>query len=245
MSPSCSNPDEGGVELRSGVTQNSINPNPLMLRSRLTRLTKWLAILIGITIFSFTCLLLTGASTFSRDQNLIVASQSLQLTPSELSLLSLSIPQSSLQLPQISTSYYRTDSQLDVVISYHSESLAVLKATITSILSFLKDSNPRFIIYNKNSLIDSKKLLQETDVDAVISLENVGREGQTYLHHILSNYDSGSLADRTLFMQPHIEWVPGGIEKEMFLWRKFLIGLLCFPFVLVQSTLCQRPIFEG
>lgn len=205
MSPSCSNPDEGGVELRSGVTQNSINPNPLMLRSRLTRLTKWLAILIGITIFSFTCLLLTGASTFSRDQNLIVASQSLQLTPSELSLLSLSIPQSSLQLPQISTSYYRTDSQLDVVISYHSESLAVLKATITSILSFLKDSNPRFIIYNKNSLIDSKKLLQETDVDAVISLENVGREGQTYLHHILSNYDSGSLADRTLFMQPHIE----------------------------------------
>lgn len=188
-----------------------------MLQIRLSRLTKWLAILIGLTIFSFTLLLLSaGASTSSQD--LIRASQPLGLTLSELSLLSLDQPDqhqdSTLQIPQISQSYYRKDSNLDVVISYHSESLAVLKATIKSISTFLLRENPRFIIYKKNPQLDSRKLLKQTNVDAVISLENVGREGQTYLHHILSNYDStsgggggggGSLADKTLFMQPHIE----------------------------------------
>jgi len=192
-----------------------------MLRSRFTRLARWLAILTGITLLSFSCLLLLEAPTYSRDQNLILASQSLQLTPSELSQLSLKDSSNylTLQAPLYSTSYHRSNNELDVVISYHTESLSVLKATITSIVAFLKDSDPRFIIYNKNSKIDSKKLLQATGADAVISLENVGREGQTYLRHILDHYDSstggedhssggrGPLSSKTLFMQPHIEWV--------------------------------------
>jgi len=47
------------------------------------------------------------------------------------------------------------------------------------------------IIYNKGSPIHSSH--------PVITLPNVGREGHTYLHHILQHYDC--LADYTVFLQ--------------------------------------------
>jgi hypothetical protein len=47
------------------------------------------------------------------------------------------------------------------------------------------------IIYNKGDTIES--------VHPVITLPNVGREGHTYLHHIITNYDV--LDDYTIFLQ--------------------------------------------
>jgi hypothetical protein len=62
---------------------------------------------------------------------------------------------------------------------------------------------PNCIIYNKS---DS----QPNTIHPVISLPNVGREGHTYLHHIITNYNN--LDDYLVFLQgkpwdhsPHLE----------------------------------------
>lgn len=67
----------------------------------------------------------------------------------------------------------------ELVISYYKENLNWVKK--------IKDS--KITIYNKSSL----------DIDNTISLPNVGREMQTYFHHIVENYDN--LSDWVFFTQ--------------------------------------------
>ena len=53
--------------------------------------------------------------------------------------------------------------------------------------------NSSFIVYNK-----SNKLIEFNSSNVkVVSLPNIGREGETYLNHIISNYEN--LNDYTLF----------------------------------------------
>lgn len=54
------------------------------------------------------------------------------------------------------------------------------------------------IIYNKGAKLDLPKSVRERASD-IRQVRNVGREGHTYLHHIVENYNS--LADVTLFTQ--------------------------------------------
>lgn len=54
------------------------------------------------------------------------------------------------------------------------------------------------IIYNKGDKFDLPKTVRERAAD-VRMVRNVGREGHTYLHHIVNNYEE--LADVTLFTQ--------------------------------------------
>jgi hypothetical protein len=72
---------------------------------------------------------------------------------------------------------------------------------------------PNCIIYNKS---DSPP----NTIHPVISLPNVGREGHTYLHHIITNYDQ--LDDYTVFLQgtpwdhsPHLEQTLTNLEYEI------------------------------
>lgn len=62
---------------------------------------------------------------------------------------------------------------------------------------------PNCIIYNKSNS-------QPNTIHPVIQLPNIGREGHTYLHHIITNYDQ--LDDYLVFLQgypfdhsPHLE----------------------------------------
>jgi len=53
---------------------------------------------------------------------------------------------------------------------------------------------PKCVIYNKGSSVPATR-------HPVIPLPNVGREGHTYLYHIIQNYDD--LDDYTCFLQGH------------------------------------------
>ena len=106
----------------------------------------------------------------------------------------------------------------DIVVSYHDESLPDLTTTLTSFL-LLPNVAPlakRVIIYAKGTDSPSSELHQNLTLGlppstsvVVTELPNIGREGETYLHHILDNYaNSTGLADHTLFLQAemHDPW---------------------------------------
>jgi len=61
-------------------------------------------------------------------------------------------------------------------------------------IDWVKDIKHKKIIYNKG-----RRELEESENVKVISLPNTGRESQTYLHHIVENYDK--LSEITIFCQ--------------------------------------------
>ena len=84
------------------------------------------------------------------------------------------------------------------------------------------------IIYNKDSSNEDSRF---------ITLENIGREAHTYLHHIVSNYDN--LDDYTVFVQGHpFDHSPRLLEKIRYI--SFLDELPDFihlsEFILPTST---------
>jgi len=66
-------------------------------------------------------------------------------------------------------------------------------ARYTEDVRWVSAYNDIAIIYNKGRPNITAK------VDNIIELENIGREGHTYLHHIIENYDR--LKDRVIFLQ--------------------------------------------
>jgi len=92
---------------------------------------------------------------------------------------------------------------LDVVIAHYDPAVEQAENLLRLIeVPTIMEKNPRWIMYNKN---EGKRpiLLDKMKFDEVIDLPNIGREGQTYLHHMISRNDV--LADHTLFCQdaPH------------------------------------------
>lgn len=103
--------------------------------------------------------------------------------------------------------------------------------------------NSSFIVYNKsNKLIECNSLNTN-----VISLPNIGREGETYLNHIISNYEN--LNPYTLFIQDdtdeHI------INTEIFIKEVEYIIENNIKFKLMGTAwrkgmeVCIRPIVNG
>ena len=62
------------------------------------------------------------------------------------------------------------------------------------------------IVYNKGEKIDNNNY-------TVVELPNYGRESQTYLHHIVENYDS--LYDGTIFLQGDIKDIGINVFKNL------------------------------
>jgi len=83
----------------------------------------------------------------------------------------------------------QTSSKIQLVISRYNEDLAWLNQA-----PFNRYSH---IIYNKGN--NTEFTTNEKTV-AVIPLKNVGREGHTYLHHIIQNYSNDKLAEITVFL---------------------------------------------
>jgi hypothetical protein len=104
---------------------------------------------------------------------------------------------------------------LDVVISYFDEPMDGfhnLKNEISSRLQY-RNVEINWILYLKNNVTDMETLQRDTGIQKIIRLPNTGREGGTYLKHILLNYNATidpstqtdvyrGLADKTLFVQP-------------------------------------------
>ena len=80
--------------------------------------------------------------------------------------------------------------QLDVVIAHHAEEPYYIKVWTNSLRSvpYMQELGMRIIIYTKGSM-EPAAIKEASGADDVIQLPNVGREGGTYLHHLLSVYD--------------------------------------------------------
>lgn len=80
--------------------------------------------------------------------------------------------------------------QIDVVIAHHSEEPYYIKVWTDSLRSirYMQELGMRIIIYTKGSM-ELAAIKQASGADEVIQLPNFGREGGTYLHHLLSVYD--------------------------------------------------------
>ncbi|GAA5987139.1 hypothetical protein JCM5350_003858 [Sporobolomyces pararoseus] len=114
---------------------------------------------------------------------------------------------------------------VDIVVAYWNESLSYTRKDLDYVrrITFVNERDSRIVVYNKGEK-DGETLrgaLGLKSWDKVIKLENVGREGATYLQHILMNYNDTlrasssteriGLADYTFFLQYHLAWT--GISK--------------------------------
>jgi hypothetical protein len=98
---------------------------------------------------------------------------------------------------------YTTSSRFDIVVSMYNEDPELVRSTLATIksTSYLGTLTPRVTVYTKDSKADLESLKKATGADVVEPLENLGREGGTYLHHIVNKWDN--LAEQTMFIQAH------------------------------------------
>lgn len=111
-------------------------------------------------------------------------------------------------LPSVYDRSYSASSRFDIVVSMYMEDPSSVKLMInqiksTTLLQLLdfQGHKPRVILYTKDSSANLDSLQRSTGADIVERQENVGREGGTYLKHIIDKWDS--LAEQTMFLQAH------------------------------------------
>ncbi|KAI9893147.1 MAG: hypothetical protein M1814_000695 [Vezdaea aestivalis] len=93
-------------------------------------------------------------------------------------------------IPQVET---------EIVLSAFQEPLESMKFLIGSLRTIPSLSTASIHIYVKDTDADIGRLKQATEANKVTHLPNIGREGETYLYHIVNNW--GSLAGHTIFLQ--------------------------------------------
>lgn len=95
---------------------------------------------------------------------------------------------------------YEAATDLDIVVSMYEEDPAGVNNTISRIRSLSSiPSNHRVLLYVKDEDANLAALEEQFPYAQIFKLPNIGREGQTYLHHILHGWDD--LARHTLFTQ--------------------------------------------
>ena len=94
--------------------------------------------------------------------------------------------------------------QFDVVIAHHSEEPYYIRVWTDSLraIPYMQELGMRIIIYTKGSM-ELAAIKEASGANEVIQLSNVGREGGTYLHHLLSVYDDPP--QFTLFAQAKLK----------------------------------------
>lgn len=109
----------------------------------------------------------------------------------------------------MSASRATTAADIDVVISHYNEDLDLVRHTLDQLRSELP-GRPKLniMVYSKGPQTPAGEHLVELKreglIDSIIEVPNLGREGETYLKHIVNHYSE--LAPQTLFLQPHIAW---------------------------------------
>jgi hypothetical protein len=106
-------------------------------------------------------------------------------------------------LPSKLDTTYEAESRFDIVVSMYQEDPLQVKEMLDRIkgTSPLRELEPRIIIYTKDPTADLYALKLSTGASTVSRLPNLGREGGTYLSHIIDQWDS--LAQQTMFIQAH------------------------------------------
>lgn len=107
---------------------------------------------------------------------------------------------------------YQPQFDIDIVVSMYKEPVDRLDSVLKSILQLpaFQGKSQRLIIYTKDEQADVPFIKQATHAFHVVQLPNIGREGETFLRHIITQWDN--LAAHTMFIQGGIhnprEFVP-------------------------------------
>lgn len=129
---------------------------------------------------------------------------------------------------------YRPRRDFDLVVNMYREKAKGVSSIVNEILSSSPlSANNRVFIYNKDEETREPELRAEFPKAEIVHRPNVGREGETFLYHILSQWDD--LARHTLFMQA----LPDDFEEFIRRIRQSFVletGMLSLSFV---STVCD------
>jgi hypothetical protein len=106
-------------------------------------------------------------------------------------------------LPSTLDTLYQPTTHFEIIVSMYDESPTSVKYLLSALQStpFLSTISPHITIYTKNPSHSLTSLKNSTNASRVLRLPNLGREGGTYLHHIIQNWDS--LAEQIMFIQAH------------------------------------------
>lgn len=137
---------------------------------------------------------------------------------------------------------------IDIVIARYDEAASSVADNINALLVTpkIQAKDVRFIIYNKGTQQEDF----QHDVAAMISdqsevqfqtLDNVGREGDTYLHHIVNNWNNFST--HTLFMQaePHDLDLATNYHQTLFIPETGFLSLSYESDVCETCDQCLKP----
>lgn len=91
---------------------------------------------------------------------------------------------------------------VEIVVSMYKEPIEGVAKLIRNLKSMPALSDAYVTIYIKDSEANNDYIKTQVKANQVITLPNIGREGETYLNHILGRWDS--LAHQTIFLQAEI-----------------------------------------
>jgi len=119
------------------------------------------------------------------------------------SLYSFSIGSIPPSLPASFDLKFTPASRFEIVVAMYDESPESVKRMLDSVkqTTLLSNLPPNIIIYTKDPKANLEELRTLTGATSVERLENLGREGGTYLYHIVNKWDK--LAEQTMFLQAH------------------------------------------
>jgi hypothetical protein len=101
---------------------------------------------------------------------------------------------------------YEATMPLEIVLGMYNEPVDHVKDLISGFRSAPETGKASVTIYTKHEKADTERLKTSTGADNVTKLMNVGREGETYLHHITNRWDS--LAKHTIYLQADVRFSP-------------------------------------
>jgi hypothetical protein len=104
--------------------------------------------------------------------------------------------------PTILDKEYKPTIPVEIVLSMYKEPLEEVRELLQNLKNMPALSDAESTIYIKDSTADNEAVKQQTGADHIITLPNIGREGETFLNHIVRRWDT--LARQTVFLQADI-----------------------------------------
>ncbi|KAF2641348.1 hypothetical protein P280DRAFT_468980 [Massarina eburnea CBS 473.64] len=112
------------------------------------------------------------------------------------------IHQTVVKMPPILDLGYTPTTDIELVISMYKERVDEVARLISTIKDMPKLREASVHIYAKDNTADTDWIRMGTGANHVTMIPNIGREGETYLHHIIHNWDT--LARHTVFLQADV-----------------------------------------
>lgn len=97
---------------------------------------------------------------------------------------------------------YTPQAPIELVISMYKEPVDEVATLVSRLKAMPNLRDLRIHIYIKDNETNTDRVKMGTGADKITVLPNIGREGQTYLYHILNNWDT--LAKHTAFLQANV-----------------------------------------